>query len=54
MPDKRIKVKGVRKQAPDLELLASVYYLEVKRVLRERREQEARDKKERREDRHGK
>ncbi len=54
LPNKRIKVKKIRKQEPDLEDLAVVIYLEAKRVVRERREQEARHKAERREDRHGK
>jgi hypothetical protein len=38
---RRIKVKGVRKSEIDSEQLALVYWLQAKRVLRERREAEA-------------
>lgn len=37
---KRIRVEGVRKRELDTEQLALVYWLQAKRVLRERREQE--------------
>jgi len=44
---RRIKVKGVRKDEIDTETLALIYWLQAKRILRERREQEekAKDKK---------
>jgi hypothetical protein len=45
---RRIKVKGVRRDEIDAEQLALVYWLQAKRVLRERREQEARAKAKRR------
>jgi hypothetical protein len=38
---RRIKVKGVRKSEIDTEQLALVYWLQAKRLLRERREAEA-------------
>ncbi|HYM46568.1 MAG TPA: hypothetical protein VES65_10490 [Solirubrobacteraceae bacterium] len=38
---RRIKVKGVRRSEIDAEQLALVYWLQAKRVLRERREREA-------------
>lgn len=38
---RRIKVKGVRRREIDSEQLALVYWLQAKRILRERREQEA-------------
>ena len=38
---KRIKVKGVRKRELDTEQLALILWLQAKRVLRERREREA-------------
>jgi len=38
----RITVKGVRKREIDTEQLALVYWLQAKRLLRERRECEAR------------
>lgn len=41
---KRIKVKGVRRDPIDTEQLALIYWLQAKRVLRERREREAREK----------
>ena len=44
MSSKRIKVKGVRKAEIDTEQLALIYWLQAKRILRERREQEARAK----------
>jgi hypothetical protein len=47
---RKIKVKGVRRTELDTEQLALVYWLQAKRVLRERREreeQERRRKKER-------
>jgi hypothetical protein len=46
---RRIRVKGVRKTEIDAEQLALVYWLQAKRVLRERREREAAEKKKRRE-----
>jgi hypothetical protein len=40
----RIKVKGVRKSEIDTEQLALIYWLQAKRVLRERRENLAKEK----------
>ena len=37
---KRIRVEGVRRREIDTEQLALVYWLQAKRLLRERREQE--------------
>jgi hypothetical protein len=47
---RRIKVKGVRREEIDTEQLALVYWLQAKRLLRERRasEQAARQKAKRR------
>jgi hypothetical protein len=45
---RRIKVKGVRRSEIDSEQLALIYWLQAKRVLRERREREAREKAKRR------
>jgi hypothetical protein len=41
---RRIRVEGVRKRELDTEQLALVYWLQAKRVLRERREQEEKAK----------
>ncbi len=49
---RRIKVKGVRKSEIDTEQLALIYWLQAKRVLRERREHEASEKAKRREQEH--
>jgi hypothetical protein len=46
---RRIKVKGVRRSEIDTEQLALIYWLQAKRVLRERREREAQAKAKRRE-----
>jgi hypothetical protein len=46
---RRIKVKGVRKDEIDTEQLALVFWLQAKRILRERREHEAKVKADRRE-----
>jgi hypothetical protein len=46
---RRIKVKGVRKSEIDTEQLALIYWLQAKRILRERREHEAQAKAKRRE-----
>jgi hypothetical protein len=46
---RRIKVKGIRKSEIDTEQLALVYWLQAKRVLRERREAEAKARSRRRE-----
>ncbi len=48
---RRIRVKGVRKSASeiDTEQLALIYWLQAKRVLREKREREAAEKAKRRE-----
>jgi hypothetical protein len=45
---RRIRVKGVRKSEIDTEQLALVYWLQAKRVLREKREREAQEKAKRR------
>jgi hypothetical protein len=41
---RRIRVEGVRKRELDTEQLALVYWLQAKRLLRERREQEEKAK----------
>ena len=41
---RRITVKGVPKAEPDIEMLSLIYWLQAKRVLRERREREAKAK----------
>ena len=41
---RRIKVKGVRRDEIDTEQLALIYWLQAKRVLRERRERDAKAK----------
>jgi len=41
---RRIRVKGVRKREIDSEQLALVYWLQAKRILRERREREQKAK----------
>jgi hypothetical protein len=41
---RRITVKGVRREEIDTEQLALVYWLQAKRILRERREQEQKAK----------
>jgi hypothetical protein len=46
---RRIKVKGVRRDEIDTEQLALVYWLQAKRILRERREREAKAKADRKE-----
>jgi hypothetical protein len=46
---RRIKVKGVRRDEIDSEQLALIYWLQAKRVLRERREREAKAKAKRQE-----
>lgn len=43
-----IKVKGVRRETIDPDQLALIYWLQAKRVLRERREQEAKARAKRR------
>jgi hypothetical protein len=48
---RRIKVKGIKKSEIDTEQLALVYWLQAKRILRERREREAKEKAKRREQR---
>jgi hypothetical protein len=45
----RIKVEGVRREEIDTEQLSLVYWLQAKRVLREKREREAKEKAKRRE-----
>jgi hypothetical protein len=46
---RHIKVKGVRRDEIDSEQLALIYWLQAKRVLRERREREAKAKAKRQE-----
>jgi hypothetical protein len=46
---RRIKVNGIKKSEIDTEQLALVYWLQAKRVLRERREAEAKAKAKRQE-----
>jgi hypothetical protein len=48
MATRRIRVKGIRKDEVDTEQLALIYWLQAKRVLRERREREAQEKAKRR------
>ncbi len=45
----RIRVEGVKREEIDTEQLALVYWLQAKRVLREKREREAKEKAKRRE-----
>jgi hypothetical protein len=47
---RRIQVKGVRREEIDSEQLALIYWLQAKRVLRERREREAKAKAKRRDE----
>ena len=49
MATRRIKVKGIKKDEIDTEQLALIYWLQAKRVLREKREREAQEKAKRRE-----
>lgn len=44
MATRRIRVKGIKKDEIDTEQLALIYWLQAKRVLRERREREAQEK----------
>jgi hypothetical protein len=46
---KTIKVRDIRKEELDSEQLALVYWLQAKRVLRERREREDRERAKKRE-----
>ena len=46
---RRIKVVGVRRSEIDTEQLALVYWLQAKRILREKREREAKERDKRRE-----
>jgi hypothetical protein len=50
---RRIKVKGIRKSEIDPEQLALIYWLQAKRILRERREKEAQAKAKRGKRAHG-
>jgi hypothetical protein len=45
---RRIKVKGVKRDEIDTEQLALIYWLQAKRILREKREREAQEKAKRR------
>jgi hypothetical protein len=49
MATRRIKVKGIKRDEIDTEQLALIYWLQAKRVLREKREREAQEKAKRRE-----
>jgi hypothetical protein len=49
MATRRIRVKGIKREEIDTEQLALVYWLQAKRVLREKREREAQEKAKRRE-----
>lgn len=42
---RRIRVRGVRRETPDVEQLALIYWLQAKRVVRERREREEKERK---------
>jgi hypothetical protein len=46
---RRIKVQGIKRDEIDTEQLALIYWLQAKRVLREKREREAEEKAKRRE-----
>jgi hypothetical protein len=46
---RRIKVKGIKKEVISSQDLAMIYWLQAKRVLREKREREAQEKAKRRE-----
>jgi hypothetical protein len=49
MAMRRIKVKGIKRDEIDTEQLSLIYWLQAKRVLREKREREAQEKAKRRE-----
>ena len=49
MATRRIRVKGILKDEIDSEQLALIYWLQAKRVLREKREREAQERAKRRE-----
>ena len=49
MATRRIKVKGIKRDEIDTEQLALIYWLQAKRVLREKREREAQERAKRRE-----
>jgi hypothetical protein len=42
---RRVKVRGVRREAPDVEQLALIYWLQAKRIVRERRERAEKERK---------
>jgi hypothetical protein len=46
---RKIKVTGVRRKELDVEQLSLVYWLQAKRVLRERREREEQERQRRKE-----
>lgn len=48
MATRRIKVTGIKREEIDSEQLALIYWLQAKRVLRERRERAAQEKAKRR------
>jgi len=51
MATRRIKVKGIKQDEIDTEQLALIYWLQAKRVLREKREREAQERAKHREQR---
>ncbi|HKP90642.1 MAG TPA: hypothetical protein VJT75_11805 [Thermoleophilaceae bacterium] len=48
VPNKRIRIKGIRREQIDTDKLALAYWLMAKRAVEEKRRREAEDKKERR------
>lgn len=48
MATRRIRVKGIKRDEIDTEQLALIYWLQAKRVLREKREREDEEKAKRR------
>jgi hypothetical protein len=49
MATRKIRVQGIRRETISPEDLALIYWLQAKRVLREKREREAQEKAKRRE-----
>lgn len=46
---KKLKVKGIQRDEPDTEMIALALWIQSKRIVRERRENEARARAKRRE-----
>lgn len=42
---RRVKVRGVRRETPDVEQLALIYWLQAKRIVRERRERAQKERR---------